>query len=110
MAATKKLATKAISELYAELSVPIITASALRAMNQIEHPHRRRRLVFIDSLIEPNATGVVAGSLKQVRLRVVPNLTQNASATPSVKENSKTIFVRKVRARMVGSDTVDIEV
>jgi len=44
VAATKKISKKKIAELSAELSVPHITASALRAMHNIENKHHHRRL------------------------------------------------------------------
>jgi hypothetical protein len=49
VAATKKISKKKIAELNAELSVPHITASALRAMHNIENKDHRRDLVFVDS-------------------------------------------------------------
>jgi len=53
VAATKKLTKKTLAELGAELSVPIITASALRAMQHIENNHRHRKLVFIKRISTP---------------------------------------------------------
>jgi hypothetical protein len=49
VAATKNISKRTIAELNAELSISHVTASALRAMHNIENKDHHRDLVFVDS-------------------------------------------------------------